>query len=84
MKRNRFKEFFGAKYIANLGTKELHEVSKLTPKCRIEMITRGGTCGVRRSGRRRGLTGVGGVCLKKIGDDAKVQSRVHEKTRLRD
>jgi hypothetical protein len=41
MKRNRIKEFCGAKYIANLGTKELHEIAKLTPKCRIEMITRG-------------------------------------------
>ena len=40
MKRNRFKEFFGAKYIANLGTKELHEVAKVTKKCRIEMITK--------------------------------------------
>ena len=29
MKRNRFKEFFGAKHIANLGTKELHEVAKI-------------------------------------------------------
>lgn len=41
MERSFLAEFFGARYIANLGTKELHEVAKITPKCRIGMITRG-------------------------------------------
>lgn len=41
MKRNKFLEWLGYKYILNTNTGEIHKVSSLTKRCKIDLLKNG-------------------------------------------
>jgi hypothetical protein len=67
MKRNDFLESVGFGFIANHGTKELHRVKRIKPRCKIELVRSGGYCTGFRAFLLRKLCGYDGcaVCNKK-------------------
>lgn len=57
MKRNYFLEFIGFSHIANMGSKEIHDLEHFSKRCNIDKITNGRYIWSERRWIKKGFNG---------------------------